>query len=110
MNVASKKSMFGDLAKPAPAPAPPLAAPAAEVPQAEPSRPTTTRNTTREGRVMVATFLDKDAHKRLRQIALDEDTDVQSIVFDALNLFFRERSLPAMPKPPKAQRGPKPRA
>lgn len=106
--MAAKKSMFGDLAKPSPAPAPLVAD--AEIPLAPPPRPSTTRNTTREGRVMVATFLDRDAHKRLRQIALDEDTDVQSIVFDALNLFFRDRSLPTMPKPPKAQRGPKPRA
>ena len=108
LNVAPKKaSMFGDLAKPPPAP--PSVAAEVEVPTPPPSRPSTSRNTTREGRVMVATFLDRDAHKRLRQIALDEDTDVQSIVYDALNLFFRERELPQMPLRPKVQRGPKPR-
>lgn len=95
--------MFGDLAKPAPAPMP------VEVSAAPPPRSTSARNSTREGRVMVATFLDRDAHKRLRQIALDEDTDIQSIVYDALNIFFRERDLPQMPPRAKVQRGPKPR-
>lgn len=104
-----KGSMFGDLAKPPPAPPPAPVAVEAEAPMAAP-QPGSGRNTTREGRIMVATFLDKDAHKRLRQIALDEDTDVQSIVFDALNLFFRERKLPPMAAREKVQRGPKRRA
>jgi hypothetical protein len=104
-----KGSMFGDLAKPALAPAPVATAAEAES-SAAVSRPGPGRNTTREGRIMVATFLDKDAHKRLRQIALDEDTDVQTIVYDALNLFFRERKLPQMAPRERVQRGPKRRA
>jgi hypothetical protein len=90
----------------APAPAPRAAPRPRAVPQ--PEAPSV-RNSTRVDKVMVATFLPKDAHKRLRQIALDEDTDVQMLVYDGLNLLFRAKNLPQIPKPPRVKRGPKAR-
>lgn len=76
-------------------------------PVSEPS----TRNTTREDKVMVATFIPRAAHKQLRMLALQEDTELQVILVDALNGYCKDRKLGlVIPRPPKVKRGPKPRA
>lgn len=108
--VSRKGSSFGNLRRATTKPPPPRVPLEVDV-EVGPKSPRTAsaRNTTREGRVMVATFVDKGDHKRLRQIALDEDTDMQTLVRDALNLLLRDRNLPPLPQLPKVPRGPKPR-
>jgi hypothetical protein len=46
--------------------------------------------TTRHG---VATYLDREAHRQLKKIAFDEDTEIQELVREGINLVFAKRRL-----------------
>ena len=90
-------------AEPEPSPPPPTP------PTPRSSSKAAPRPVTRQEMVSVSCFLPKDVHKRLKLLAVSEDTEIQGILIDALNAYFRKREMPLIPKPPKAKRGPKPR-
>ena len=58
--------------EPAPAPAPTTVAPA------------------RRGRTGITTFLAEEAHRQLRQLALDERRSGQKLIIEAINDLFRK--------------------
>jgi hypothetical protein len=48
----------------------------------------------RVGRVQIAGFFSKETSKQLRQLALDTDGTVQSLLTDALNDLFTKHGVP----------------
>jgi hypothetical protein len=48
----------------------------------------------RVGRVQIAGFFSKETSKQLRQLALDTDGTVQSLLTEALNDLFAKHSVP----------------
>jgi hypothetical protein len=49
---------------------------------------------TREGKRVVAVFVNKAAWRQLRQIGLDEDRSLQELMREAVDLLFKKRRLP----------------
>jgi len=49
---------------------------------------------------LVGAHLSPDVGKQLRQIALDEDTDVKSLLIEAINLLFKTRGKPQIASDP----------
>jgi hypothetical protein len=50
------------------------------------------RHTTRIGKVFTGFYLPKDTHKRLKRLALEEDTDMQVLLCEALVMLFENRT------------------
>jgi hypothetical protein len=48
----------------------------------------------RRGKKTIAGFFDPAASRQMRQIALDEDTDVQELLREAINDLFEKRGKP----------------
>ena len=48
----------------------------------------------REGRKAIIGYFDPMVSKQVRQLALDEDTSVEALVGEALDLLFEQRGLP----------------
>jgi hypothetical protein len=46
---------------------------------------------TRKDKHGVAAYLSKEAHKQLKQIALDEDAEVQELIIEGINRVFEAR-------------------
>ena len=86
--------------KPKAEPEPPLAQPIAD--QAAPLSKKPAQTNTRPSRIKtkhVGGYFDPAVSKQLRSIALDEDTSVQALVAEALDMLFHARR-----KPPIAQK------
>jgi hypothetical protein len=49
---------------------------------------------------LVGAHLSPDVGKQLRQIALDEDTDVKALLIEAINLLFKTRGKPQIASDP----------
>ena len=49
---------------------------------------------------LVGAHLSPDVGKQLRQIALDEDTDVKTLLIEAINLLFKTRGKPQIASDP----------
>lgn len=49
---------------------------------------------------LVGAHLSPDVGKQLRQIALDEDSDVKSLLIEAINLLFKTRGKPQIASDP----------
>ena len=82
------KSSIGAIFKkdgPAPTPVPPLPPEALSTA----SDPKVSR--TRKDKHGVAAYLSKEAHKQLKQIALDEDAEVQELIIEGINRVFEAR-------------------
>ena len=86
------KARLTELSKKFPAPAPPAAASPEPVPAPAPS--STPTAPARRGRTGVTTFLAEEAHRQLRQLALDERRSGQALVVEALNDLFRKYNRP----------------
>jgi hypothetical protein len=78
------------------------AAPAthAEAPPAEPEDPAPRRKRVTAKTQLVGAHLSPDVGKQLRQIALDEDTDVKALLIEATNLLFKTRGKPQIASDP----------
>lgn len=80
------KSAFGDavtktLKKPEdPAPAPP-------------KEPAKASKSSRDGKVLVGAWINPEAHKQLKRLAVDKDTNIQTLVVEAINRTFQEHGL-----------------
>ncbi len=48
-------------------------------------------SSTRKDKHGVAAYLSKEAHKQLKQIALDEDAEVQQLIIEGINRVFEAR-------------------
>jgi hypothetical protein len=49
---------------------------------------------------LIGVHLLPDVGKQLRQIALDEDTDVKSLLIEAINMLFKKRGKPQIASDP----------
>jgi hypothetical protein len=49
---------------------------------------------------LIGAHLSPDVGKQLRQIALDEDTDVKALLIEAINLLFKTRGKPQIASDP----------
>ena len=78
------------------------AAPAthAEAPPAEAEDTTPRRKKATAKTQLVGAHLSPDVGKQLRQIALDEDTDVKALLIEAINLLFKTRGKPQIASDP----------
>ena len=85
-----QKARLTELSKKFPAPAPPAAA----SPEPVPAPSSTPTAPARRGRTGVTTFLAEEAHRQLRQLALDERRSGQALVIEALNDLFRKYNRP----------------
>lgn len=56
-----------------------------------PAKPSYRRAATREGTRHAGVYLNKTAMRQLRMIAVREDTTVQALLVEAVNLLFHER-------------------
>jgi hypothetical protein len=86
--MAAKSSIGAIFKKEGPAPVP-AALPAPETLIVAPEPPRGSR--TRKGKHGVAAYLSKEAHKQLKQIALDEDAEVQELIIEGINRVFEAR-------------------
>jgi hypothetical protein len=85
--MAAKSSIGAIFKKDVPAPAP-VAPPPSEALVVAPE-PKVSR--TRKDKHGVAAYLSKEAHKQLKQIALDEDAEVQELIIEGINRVFEVR-------------------
>lgn len=81
------------------------AAPAthAEAPSAEKKTEKKASSQRHGGRVqtkLIGAHLSPDVSKQLNQIALDEDTDVKTLLIEAINLLFKTRGKPQIAADP----------
>lgn len=53
--------------------------------------PTTSRAPIRQGKKIIAGYFDAAVSKQLKQMALDEDTNIQALLREALNDLFTKR-------------------
>ena len=69
-----------------------------EAPESAPEHPPTKSHyrPSRDGTKHVGGYFDPAVSKMLRQIALDEDTSVQTLVAEALNMLFQSRQKPTI--------------
>jgi hypothetical protein len=67
------------------------AAPKPEVPQ-----PAKAIRTYREGRKLVSAHVLPEVHRQLKQMALDEDSDIQHLLEEAIDLLFVKKGKPPM--------------
>jgi hypothetical protein len=58
-----------------------------------PASPATVTKTYREGKVLVGAWIPKDAHKQLKRLAVDLDTNIQDMLTEAINEVFRKNGL-----------------
>jgi hypothetical protein len=65
----------------------PIAAPAEEKVRTYPIAKT------REGKRVATAYIEPEAHKQLARICLEEETDMQALVREGLNLVFAARNL-----------------
>jgi hypothetical protein len=49
---------------------------------------------------LIGAHLSPDVGKQLRQIALDEDTDVKALLIEAINMLFKSRGKPQIASDP----------
>jgi hypothetical protein len=85
--MAAKSSIGAIFKKDGPASAPALPPPSEDLavaPQPKVSK-------TRKDKHGVAAYLSKEAHKQLKQIALDEDAEVQELIIEGINRVFEAR-------------------
>lgn len=66
-----------------------------EAPQAN-RRVTAHERPIRRGKKHVGGYFSPEVSKQLRQIALNEDTSVQHLLGEALNMIFHSREMPAI--------------
>lgn len=59
--------------------------------QEPPTKPSYRRAATREGTKHAGVYLNKTAMRQLRMMAVREDTTVQALLIEAVNLLFHER-------------------
>lgn len=69
-------------------------------PAGETVTPTTRRRKRKAETQLIGTHLSPDVGKQLRQIALDEDTDVKALLIEAINLLFKTRGKPQIASDP----------
>lgn len=81
------KSRFGNL-KSVPAPAAAEAAPAAADTA---SKSTSAKAKAREGKVSVMGYYSPEVRRTLHQMALDEDTSIQALLGEAIDLLMRAK-------------------
>ena len=63
-------------------------------PTPEPTTPKTRSYPSREGKIPVQFFVDKDAHRQLKIVAAETDKSNQDILIEALNAWFLMNDLP----------------
>ena len=85
--MAAKSSIGAIFKKDGPAPAPVSPPP----PEALGVAPEPKVSRTRKDKHGVAAYLSKEAHKQLKQIALDEDAEVQELIIEGINRVFEAR-------------------
>ncbi len=89
----AKRSRFSDALtppeppKPARAPRPARATPS---PQSR-SAAAEAEKARREGKRVITVAVNSEAHKQIKQLALDEDRQVRELVIEAINLLFQSR-------------------
>jgi hypothetical protein len=49
--------------------------------------------TSRDGKVLVGAWINPEAHKQLKRLAVDKDTNIQALVIEAINRTFQEHGL-----------------
>jgi hypothetical protein len=76
-----KKNVFANVAEREPAK--PVASPPPETPQSYPKH--------RQGKKALIAYFSPGVSKALRQMALDEDTTMQSLLGEAIDLLMRDR-------------------
>jgi hypothetical protein len=82
------------------APATHADAPPAQLEDAAPRRNQKTLVRARAKTQLVGAHLSPDVGKQLRMIAAEEDTDVKSLLIEAINLLFKTRSKPQIASDP----------
>jgi len=85
--MAAKSSISAIFRKDGPVPAPVSSPP----PEALAVEPELKVSRTRKDKHGVAAYLSKEAHKQLKQIALDEDAEVQELIIEGINRVFEAR-------------------
>jgi hypothetical protein len=85
----SKRSSLSEALRQAGGRAEPPGPPAVAAPN-----PQANRVPSRRGKKTIAGFFDPAASRQLRQIALDEDSDVQELLREAINDLFEKRGKP----------------
>lgn len=58
------------------------------------SSPRYPKATTREGKRQVSAYLDPEAFRQLKRIAVDEDCQQQELLIEGINAVFEKRGLP----------------
>ena len=92
----SRKTLLrGALAKPQQLRLQPELAPPEQPEPAQARRPPS-----RRGLKSMAVYLPPEAHKQIRQIALNEDTSLQDLAVEALDDLFQKRGLPRIARSP----------
>lgn len=56
----------------------------------------------RKGTKHIGGYFDPEVSKQLRKIALDEDTSVQELLAEAIDMIFHSRQMPTIAKKPKS--------
>lgn len=56
----------------------------------------------RRGTKHIGGYFEPEVSKQLRKIALDEDTSVQELLAEAIDMIFHSRQMPTIAKKPKS--------
>lgn len=75
------------------------AAPPAPPPKPEVPQPPKAARTYREGKKLVSAHVPQDVHRELRMLAIEEDSDIQHLLEEAIDLLFVKKG-----RPPRFQR------
>ncbi len=71
----------------------------ADAPPAE-AAPAARRRKRKAATQLIGVHLSPDVGKQLRQIALDEDSDVKALLIEAINMLFKSRGKPQIASDP----------
>jgi hypothetical protein len=80
-------------------------APTPATEEARPTRPKTTKEASppaaksREGRVVLGSYQTTEAVKQTKMLAIEQDTTMQALLAEALNLLFQKYGKPTIAKP-----------
>lgn len=61
--------------------------------QAAPKESTKVSKTSRDGKVLAGAWINPEAHKQLKRLAVDRDTNIQALLIEAINRTFQEHGL-----------------
>jgi hypothetical protein len=75
--------------------------PVSEVPKAKPKAVSAVRTAAREGTKHIGGYYSFAVSRQLKSLAVTEDTTVQALLAEALNLLFQSRRLPTIAEAPK---------